>query len=80
MAAFTPAADEITALVPGPPNSEGEIKITTSTDVTSFSPLPIKVYPKRNMRLYHFALVILTEVQFLFNCFSLIHKTLLLSG
>ena len=51
--ALTPAEDEITDVVPGqpwPPTSEDEIKLPTSATVTSFSPLPLKVYPKRNWK------------------------------
>ena len=51
--ALTPAADEITDLVPGQPGpstSEDEIELPTSTDVTIFSPLPLKVYTKRNRK------------------------------
>ena len=51
--ALTPAADKITALIPGqpePPTSEDEIELPTSVYVTTFSPLPLKVYPKRNRK------------------------------
>ena len=49
--AFTPAADEITAVVPvqsGLSTSEDGIELPTSASVTSFLPLPLKVHPKRN--------------------------------
>ena len=49
--AVTLAVDEITAVVPGQPgttSSENAINFPTSATVTSFSPLPLKVYPKRN--------------------------------
>ena len=51
--AFTQAADEGTALVPvqpGPPTSEDEIKLSTSANVTSFSALPLMMYPREIKR------------------------------